>query len=57
MMCVFVVREDRVLAPMNTLYVCGRGSLLLAPIKLRVCVGRRSRMLALINTVCVCGNG
>ena len=25
MMCVFVVREDRVLALMNTQYVCGRG--------------------------------
>ena len=54
-MCVFVVREDRVLVLMNTLYVCVvRGYLLLAPIKVRVCVGRRDRMLALINTMCVC---
>ena len=27
--------------------------LLLAPIKIHVCVGRRARMLALINTTCV----
>ena len=37
-----------------TVCVCGKGILLLAPIKVRVCVGRRDRMLALINTMCVC---
>ena len=49
-MCVFVVREDGVLALMKTMYMCVvRGYLLLAPITLCVC-GNKRQNVALINT-------
>ena len=55
-MCVFVVRRDRVLALMNNMYVLEGKNKCLNSLILHLCVERRvDRVIALI--ICVCGNG